>query len=172
MDTSLPAGQNRLLLSLPIDEQARLRSRFETVDLEFRKNLAGPDRPAQHVYFVDRGLISLVKPMQDGAAVEVGLIGREGFVGVAVVLGDVTSTVEQMVQVAGSGRRMGVAEFRAQMAQCPVLSARLLLYAQAVLAQISQTAACNGRHTVQERLARWLLMASDRIESDRLPLSH
>src|SRR5258708_19040657 len=114
MDTKPSAGQNRLLLSLPTAERTRLERKLETVDLEFRKNLAGPDHPAQHVYFVDRGMISLVKPMQDGAAVEVGLIGREGFVGVAVVLGDVTSTVEQMVQAAGSARRMGAAEFRAE----------------------------------------------------------
>lgn len=172
MDTPLSAGQNRLLLSLPNDERSRFESRLETVDLEFRRSLAGPDEPPRHVYFVDRGMISLVKPMQDGAAVEVGLIGREGFVGINVLLGDATTTVEQMVQVPGIARRMGVAEFRAQIGQCPVLSSRLLLYAQALLTQIYQTAACNGRHNLQERLARWLLMTSDRIDSDAMPLRH
>src|SRR3954466_14751363 len=102
MAPSSSREQNQLLLSLPPDEQKWVESKLETVTLEFRKILAGPNQPTRHVYFVDNGMISLEKPMQDGAAVEVGLIGREGFAGVNVLLGDLTSPVEQMVQAAGS----------------------------------------------------------------------
>src|SRR4051812_11428657 len=99
-------------------------------DLHSRKILAGPNLPTRHVYFVDNGMISLAKPMQDGAAVEVGLIGREGFVGANVLLGDLTSPVEQMVQGAGSARRIPTAAFQSEMVKCPTLLARLQLYAQ------------------------------------------
>jgi len=164
--------QNHLLLSLPKNELSRLMPKLEPVEMTFRQILSPAEKPAEHVYFPQRGMVSLVKPMQDGALVEVGLVGREGFVGVAAVLGSDSHAVEQMVQIAGAALRIGVHPLREELARSPVLSARLLRYAQALFAQISQTAACNGRHTVQERLARWLLMARDRIDNNVVPLSH
>jgi CRP-like cAMP-binding protein len=163
---------NHLLLSLPQDEFTRLAPKLEPVELTFRQILAPATKPTEHVYFPQAGMVSLVKPMQDGALVEVGLVGREGFVGIAAVLGGDSHAVEQMVQIAGTALRISVNPLRKELARSPVLSARLFRYAQALFAQVSQTAACNGRHTVQERLARWLLMARDRIDNDIVPLSH
>src|SRR3954468_18803950 len=132
MNKSVSPEQNQLLLSLPPDEQKWVESKLETFTLEFRKILAGPNQPSRHVFFVEGGMFSLVKPMQDGAAVEVGLIGREGFVGVNVLLGDITSPVEQMVQAAGSARRITTADFQSEMVKCPTLLARLQLFAQTI----------------------------------------
>jgi CRP-like cAMP-binding protein len=117
-------------------------------------------------------MVSLVRPMSDGTMAEVGIVGREGFVGLAVVLGGDRGGIQGMVLIPGSALAIPTAALRKEVDQCPVLAARLLRYSEALLIQISQTAACNGRHTIQERLARWLLMARDRIDDDDIPLSH
>jgi CRP-like cAMP-binding protein len=117
-------------------------------------------------------MVSLVHPLRDGTQIEVGVIGREGFVGVAVLLGANSSPVEAMVQIPGSALRMRTTAFRAQVARIKPFSDAAHRYAQALHVQVSQTAACNGRHVLQERLARWLLTARDGADSDELPLSH
>jgi CRP-like cAMP-binding protein len=117
-------------------------------------------------------MVSLVKPMSDGTMVEVGIVGREGFVGLALVLGGNSGGIQEMVQIAGSALMIPSRTLLEEVERCPTLAARLLRYGQALLIQVSQTAACNGRHTIQERLARWLLMARDRIDDDAVPLSH
>jgi CRP-like cAMP-binding protein len=164
--------RNRLLASLPASEQARLRPILQQVDLPIDKVLARGDMPGGHVYFPERGIISMVRPMLDGAMVEVGVIGREGFVGIAAVLGGDIGTAEKMVQLPGSALSIPTGALRAQLNWCPVLRARLLRFAQALLTQVTQTAACNIRHSVQQRLSRWLLMASDRLDGDVVPLRH
>jgi CRP-like cAMP-binding protein len=163
---------NRILTALPPKELARLAPRLERVDLVVRQLLSKADTPIDYGYFPQKGVISLVRPMQDGAMVEVGLVGREGFVGLPAVLGGRTHTVEKMVQVQGSALRISARTLREELGNCPTLQAELLRYTQALLIQVSQTAACNGRHTIQERLARWLLMARDRTDDDVVPLSH
>src|SRR5690242_6124880 len=117
-------------------------------------------------------MVSLVHPLSDGTRIEVGVIGREGFVGAAVLLGANSSPIEAMVQIPGSALRMRATVFRAQVARIKPFSDAAHRYAQALHVQVSQTAACNGRHILQERLARWLLAARDRADSDELPLSH
>jgi CRP-like cAMP-binding protein len=163
---------NRILAALPPKELACLRPRLQPIDLAVRQLLSKADTPIDYGYFPQKGLISLVRPMRDGSMVEVGLVGREGFVGLAVVLGGRMHTVEKMVQVQGSALRISARALREELGNCPTLLAELLRYTQALLVQISQTAACNGRHTIQERLARWLLMARDRNDDDVVPLSH
>lgn len=159
--------QNRLLAPLPPGELARLSPKLEQIELPFRQIL-----PIGYAYFVQRGMISLLRPMLDGTKVEVGVVGREGFVGLGQVLGGSTGGIKDMVQIAGSALVMPSVALREELDRCPTLGAHLLRYGQALLIQISQTAACNGRHTVQERLARWLLMTWDRIDGDVVPLSH
>jgi len=117
-------------------------------------------------------MVSLVRPMSDGTMAEVGIVGRDGFVGLAAVLGGGTGGIQEMVQIAGPALAIPTAALLREIDRCPVFAARLLRYGEALLIQISQTAACNGRHTIQERLARWLLMARDRIDDDDVPLSH
>jgi len=158
MDTQPAVRQNQILLfASGSNERVRLERKLEPANLEFAKILSGPDLPAEHVYFVDRGMISLVKPMQDGAAVEVGLIGREGFVGVAAVLGSSIPTVDQMVQNAGAARRINYCPPPARDGSKPHSLGSAPYVRSALFAQVAQTAACNGRHSVHERLARWLL---------------
>jgi CRP-like cAMP-binding protein len=117
-------------------------------------------------------MISLVQSLEDGTTVEVGLIGREGFWGVPLLLGARSSPVEAMVQGAGQGLRMPAAALVAEATRNAEVRELLLRYAQALHTQVAQTAACNGRHSVQRRLARWLLEAATRLESDSLSLSH
>jgi CRP-like cAMP-binding protein len=163
---------NRLLSALPPKELARLRRYLEPVPLPLRLTLSKPGVSIDHVYFPQGGMVSLVQSLEDGAQIEVGVIGREGFVGTAVLLGADASPVEAMVQIAGSALRMHVSVFREQVLRSNPFSDILYRYAQVLHIQVSQSAACNGRHVLQERLARWLLTARDRADSDELPLSH
>ena len=116
-------------------------------------------------------MVSLVQPLQ-GGMIEVAMIGKEGFVGVPVLLGTDTSPLEAMVQIPGSALRIETSAFREQMGRSTALSSVLLRSAQALQVQASVSAACNGRHPLLERLARWLLMARDRAPGDELPLGH
>ena len=116
-------------------------------------------------------MISLVANMDDGMQAEVGVIGREGLLGVPIRLGVATSFVEDIVQVPGTALRMGAREFRHALEVKAPFRALLLRYNEAVQAQVMQTAACNGRHALEQRLARWLLMAHDRSARDEMPLT-
>jgi CRP-like cAMP-binding protein len=162
---------NRLLAALAPTDLDALRAQLEPVSLPHKQTLANPGAPIEHIYFPQEGMVSLVQPLQ-GAMIEVGVIGREGFVGVPVLLGAATSPLEAMVQIPGSALRIGASAFRQEAARSSSLSALLLRYAQALQVQVSLSAACNGRHPLPERLARWLLMAHDRAPADELPLSH
>ena len=110
--------------------------------------------------------------MGDGEAIEAGLVGRDGMVGVAVLLGASSAPNRCICQVEGDGWRMPVEAFRAAMAAGGPLHARLLRYTQAFLTQVGQTAGCNRAHPVEERCARWLLMVHDRVEGDQFHLTH
>jgi CRP-like cAMP-binding protein len=163
---------NRLLAGLPAKARAQLARHLEPVSLPRGQVLTKPGVRINYVYFPEGGMVSLVHPLTDGTQIEVGVIGSEGFVGVPVLLAADTSPVEAMVQIPGSALRMRATVFRQQVARIKSLSDAVHRYAQALHVQISQTAACNGRHLLQERLARWLLTARDRADSDELPLSH
>jgi CRP-like cAMP-binding protein len=163
---------NRLLRSLTADDLDPLRPHLHAVTLSHRQALSKPGTPIEDVYFVQDGMVSLVQPLENGAMIEVGMIGNEGFVGVPVLLGAETSPLETMVQIPGSALRMQVSAFRDELSRRSTLLGLLLRYTQALHIQVSLSAGCNGRHTLPERLARWLLMARDRASSDDLPLSH
>jgi CRP-like cAMP-binding protein len=167
-----PPITNRLLAALPAKELARLRPYLEPLPLPVRLILSKPGASVDYVHFPQSGMVSLVHTLSDGAQIEVGVIGREGFVGIPVLLGADTSPIEAMVQMPGTALRIQVSAFREQVLQNGSFSGLLYRYAQALHIQVAQTAACNGRHVLQERLARWLLTARDRAESDELPLSH
>jgi hypothetical protein len=128
--------------------------------------------PVDYIYLIQSGLVSLLRSMEDGATVEVGLVGRDGFAGLEIVLGSNTSRFQGVVQVGGSALRIRARMLREELARNHVLRNHLLDQAQALLVKISQTAACNSRHTVKQRLARWMLLASDYIGEDVLPVSH
>ena len=130
-----------------------------------------PGETIRHVYFPDASLVSLLTLADGHLALEVGLIGREGMVGIPLVLGHTASSVRALVQGAGSAMRMASAPFRKEFERNPPLQRELYRYTHTLMAQISQTAACNRFHLTEQRLARWLLMTHDRVKSDEFRMT-
>jgi CRP-like cAMP-binding protein len=117
-------------------------------------------------------MVSLIATLDDGKQVEVGILGREGLVGLPLVLGDDRSLVEARVQQEGTALRMDAADLRDGMGESAALRSQLNRYALAFQTQVTMSAACNAFHPVTERLARWLLIAHDRADGDRFPMTH
>jgi CRP-like cAMP-binding protein len=167
MPTSKPyIIQNRVLRALSAADLEQLQPRLERVELRAKAVVLVQDAPVESVYFIETGTVSIITTMLDGTRSEVGLVGPEGMVGLPVLLGTATSHLEGMVQVEGAALRLSGASFRMALNEMPALSVLLLRYVDAFHAQVVQTAACNGRHLIQQRLARWLLMTHDRTEGD------
>jgi CRP-like cAMP-binding protein len=162
---------NRLLDALPKGDLSRVVSHLEPVSLPVRRSLHAPGQPINDIYFLTEGMMSMVALLEDGASVEVGIVGSEGFVGIPALLGAVSMPQDAYMQIAGVGHRMPAAAMREEVERSPAFKEGLFRYAQFFLTQVSQTAACNARHPLEVRLARWLLMAHDRIGSDELPLT-
>ena len=123
------------------------------------------------VLFPESGIVSLITTLDDGEQVEVGVVGREGLIGLPLVFGDDRSLVEARVQVEGTALRLDAAALRDGMEESPALRDVLLRYALAFQAQVTLTAGCNARHPIEQRLARWLLIAHDRAEGDEFPMT-
>jgi CRP-like cAMP-binding protein len=134
--------------------------------------LHAPGEPIAAVHFSETGCVSMLAALEDGNDAEVGVIGSEGMVGLPVLLGADRDDIEAMVQCPGTALRMDAAAFRAELERTPALRTLLLRYALAHHGQGARTAACNGRHHTEQRLARWLLMAHDRAEGDDFPMTH
>src|SRR5437868_8253488 len=130
------------------------------------------DGDANYAYIVEEGLASVVLPMKDGGTVEVGVVGRDGVVGLPVLLGAGTMPGETFIQVEGSGYRIQALKLKEEFERPGALRIHLQKYVLANLAQNAQNAACNRLHTIGERLSRWLLTCHDRIQSDHMPLTH
>ena len=124
------------------------------------------------VLFPENGMVSLLATLDGGEQVEVGVVGREGLVGLPLVLGDDRSLVEARVQQEGAALRIGAAAFRAAMDESAALRGLLKRYALAFHAQVTLTAACNARHAIEHRLARWLLTAHDLAGADEFAMTH
>ena len=164
--------RNEILSALSAEDLGRLSPHLQPVDLPLKQTLIVPDEPLPHVYFPDRGVASMLALLEGGGSVEVGMIGRDGMVGIHVFLGADSVTQECVIQIPGAGWRMEVAAFRKAISQSPSLSTSLHRYVMTFMLQVSQTAACNAVHKLDERLARWLLMTHDRTDGDQLPLTH
>ncbi|QCO16816.1 Crp/Fnr family transcriptional regulator (plasmid) [Azospirillum brasilense] len=163
--------RNRLLATLSPEDFELLSPHLEAVELPFKQVLIVPYEPIRHVHFPDTGLSSFVALFEGGGSLEVGMIGRDGLIGMPILLGADTVAQECLMQIPGNGWRMEAEALRQAAARSPSLQTVLLRCVMAFLAQVSQTAACNGAHRLDERLARWLLMSHDRCEGDRLPLT-
>ena len=163
---------NRLLAALPADDLGRLWPRLEPVRLEAKQALVEPNRPVEHVQFVEAGLVSILAGTSGSGYVEVALVGCEGLVGLPVIFGVETSPHRAVVQAAGRALRMSAGDLQQAMEEIEALRTLLLRYAQAQMVQAAQGVACNGRHTIDGRLARWLLQAHDREDGDCIPLTH
>jgi CRP-like cAMP-binding protein len=153
-DSSPPVQRgNFLLASLPAATLAQIMPQLSHVAFDMRQGLYLPDTVIDAVYFPEAGMISLVSNLADGMRAEVGVIGREGVLGGSALSGVDTSFIEAMVQMPGSALRMSLADFRQEIEISPAFRAMLMRYNEALQAQIMQTAACNGRHALEQRLA-------------------
>jgi CRP-like cAMP-binding protein len=163
---------NSLLAVLPSAEYRHLLVGLEPVTLRLGDVLHEPAAPIRHVYFPVGCVVCLMTPVADHEAVEVGLVGYEGMVGIALLLGAGTSSVRAVVAASGPALRMEATRFRETLLQCQSLQQELHQYTYTMLAHARQTIACNCFHLSDARLARWLLMASDRAQSEQLFLTH
>jgi CRP-like cAMP-binding protein len=163
---------NRLLASLAKDDFDLLEPHLKSVGLELRKSLERPNRRIEAVYFPEGGFASVVAIQPNGKETEVGLIGREGMTGLPIVLGDDRSPHATYIQAPGKGRCITAAELRQATRTSPSLRDSLLKFVQAFGVQTAHTAICNVQSRLDIRLARWLLMAHDRIGEETLPITH
>ena len=162
---------NRLLAALPRKDYQGLLAGLEPVTLTYGEVLFEPGEPIRHVYFPNDSLVSLLTTVEGHEALEVGLVGGEGMVGISLALGTDIASVRALVQGTGTAMRMESARFHKEFEQCLALQRELYRHAHAMLAQARQTAACNRFHAVTARLARWLLMTRDRVGSDQFLLT-
>lgn len=165
-------GGNRLLAALSAGEVERLRPHLEHIALTRGRTLHRAQGPLDYVHFPESGIVSLIRPLKDGAAIEVGLVGREGMVGATLLLGADTAPLEAVAQMPGSAWRLPSSVLLETIGRNPAFKGSLNRFAQALLLQIYQSSVCNRRHTLEQRLARWLLMVRDRVDRDQLPLKH
>lgn len=171
MSANFGVPQNRLLAALPASEYERLAPHLQLVSLPIRQVLYEPNEPIKYVYFPIGSMVSLVSIMKDGSTIEVGLVGNEGMVGVPVILGGNITTTQAFVQVSDNALRMDADLLKSEFNRGGQLQLLLLRYTQALLTQVSQSAACNRFHTIEERLARWMLLVADAVESDEFMLT-
>src|ERR1700723_90866 len=163
--------RNRLLLALPPADLTRLMPGLEQIRCERSQILMDADSPLDHVFFPDTGVVSVVAVYADGSIIEMATIGREGCSGVQAILGAKRSSVQLLVQIPGGATRMSRATFTLAMQSMPSFRSLMDAYVQAFLEQVMVSVACNGAHSLKQRLARWLLMMRDRNDGDVLPIT-
>jgi CRP-like cAMP-binding protein len=163
---------NRVLASIPLKDYQRLHAQLQPVTLAFGQILYRPGKPIRHVYFPLDCLVSLLTAVDKRRELEVGMVGNEGMAGMPFILGMGVSGVRALVQGGGTALRMASGPFRLEFGRNLPLQQALYRYTYALMAQISQTAACNRFHDASARLARWLLMTRDRVGSNDFPLTH
>lgn len=170
-ESSPSSSQNRLLASLSRQELKRLLPKMERVELIPRNVLYEANRPIEHVYFPESGVVSLVSKMKDGITMEIATIGKEGMVGLPVFLGAASTPLEAFPQVPGRALRLRSSAFKGLVQSGNGLQRVLQSYTQALFTQLSQSVACNRLHSIEQRCARWLLATADRVEQRQFGLT-
>jgi CRP-like cAMP-binding protein len=163
--------RNRLLLALPSRNLKRLMPELERISCHRAQVLMDADGPLDHVFFPDSGVVSVVAVYADGSVIEMATIGREGCTDVQAVFGAKRSSVQLLVQIPGSASKISRAAFMRAVQSMPSFRSLMYAYVQAFLEQVMVSVACNGAHSLKQRLARWLLMMRDRSDSDVLPIT-
>jgi CRP-like cAMP-binding protein len=159
---------NRLLAALPAEVYGRLRPALKPVAFALGDVVYDTGGRMEHIYFPTTAVVSLIYTMEDGATAEMGLVGNEGVVGIALFMGGETTPNQAVAQVAGGAWRMKAQALLGEFRRGGPFQLALLRYTQALITQISQTAVCNRLHPVEKRLCRWLLLTRDRVPSDEL----
>ena len=163
---------NKILLSISDRDYSLLRPHLEHVSLPNHLVIHEAGGKLEFAYFPNRGLISLVVVMKNGKTAEAGIVGNEGFTGTLAAVGLSRSTLQAVIQITGDGFRVEVGALQNALESAPHLQLILSRYAAIRGMQVAQTAACNRLHGIEQRLARWLLMTQDRINSGSLPITH
>jgi CRP-like cAMP-binding protein len=164
--------QNHLLRRLASEQLDRLCPHLELVELPLRLVLQSRGQPVEFAYFPESAVASFIVPLTDGGSVEVGMVGREGMIGSGIVLGSDTAAHDAMIQIPGKALRISWGSLRDAIRQDADLQQHLLHYLPVFQFQIAQTAACNASHDVEQRCAKWILIARDKAGSDEFPLTH
>lgn len=164
--------KNRLLTAMKPGDFAALSPHLLLVELPRSQNLVFPERRIEHCWFIDEGIASLVATSSDGHETEAGIVGWEGMVDLAIILGADRSPLRCFMQVGGRGYRVPVALLRGRMDASSELRSLLNQYAYGCFVDVAETALANASFTVEERLARWLLMCADRLGRNHVPLTH
>lgn len=162
---------NQILQDLPYREAELVLPQLEFVRLGVHHMLHDTGDTLKSAWFVNSGMISILSVFPDGKSVEVGLVGKEGFVGLPLVAGFRTASTRAIAQIEASAFRIDSEKLAGLLRQCPTMERRLQQFSQIMAMQVTQLAACNRLHEVEERLARWLLMCADRIDSNSVPLT-
>jgi CRP-like cAMP-binding protein len=171
MDALSNWPRNRLLLALPARNLKRLMPELEHIRCQREQVFMDADSSLDHVFFPDSGVVSVVAVYADGSIIEMATIGREGCAGVQAAFGARSSSARLLVQIPGSAAKMSRAAFMRAMESMPSFRRLMLAYVQAFLEQVMVSVACNGAHSLKERLARWLLMMRDRCDEDALQIT-
>jgi len=168
----IPVPRNRLLAALPPAELGRLMPQLERIEIPAHHTLVAADSPIPAVHFPEEGAFHLLATLQAGDSAEAGVIGREGMVGLPLLLGVDSYPFEATTQAGGIVLRLDAAAFQEELERPSALRPLLMRYAMACFVQAAQTAACNVRHHLEHRLARWLLTADDRADGDPFSMTH
>src|ERR1700738_3114752 len=171
--SALSSGpDNRLLLALPSSDFQQLMPELEQIRCQREQILMDADSSLDYVFFPDSGVVSVVAVYADGSIIEMATVGREGCTGVQAIFGAKTSSVRLLVQIPGDAAKMSRAAFTRAMGSMPSFRSLMYAYVQAFLEQVLVSVACNGAHSLKQRLARWLLMMRDRGDDDALQITH
>lgn len=166
------ALKNHLLAALPEDEYARLKSKLEPISFKLGEVLYESGDKMDYLFFPTTTIISMLYVMENGATAEIGVVGNDGLIGNALFMGGDTTTSRAISQSAGEAYRMKAKDVKPEFALGGVFQQIVLRFTQALMTQISQTAVCNRLHAVEQQLCRWLLLSHDRLDSDKLVMTH
>ena len=169
--TDQPRPANKILAALPHEEFERLRPKLREVSFPVGETVYRPEEQIDHAYFVNHGIVSWLATLEDGNTVEAGVIGSEGLAGVAVILGANSTPNQGLAQSDVLASRISKSDLVAEFRRNGKLNSLILRFVHSMFTQVAQTAACNRLHTLDQRLARWLLMTDDRTDGSNLPLT-
>ncbi len=169
---SRPSLRNKLVARMGAQDWELLAPHLEPVSLKERQVIEVPGKPITHLHFIEIGVVSVVAVNAEDHRIEVGVIGNEGMTGVPLIMGDTKAQHSAYMQIPGNGYRIPAGPFAEALRKSAGLQSLMLKSAQAFMIQTAHTALANGRAKLEERLARWLLMAHDRMDTDAVPLTH
>ena len=170
--TASIALKNHLLAALPEEEFARLKSGLEPVSFKLGEVLYESGDKLEYAYFPTTAIISLLYIMENGSTAEIGVVGNDGVLGMALFMGGETTTSRAIIQSAGVAYRLRSKDLMEEFTLGGMFQKMLLRYSQALMTQISQTAVCNRLHSVEQQLCRWILLSHDRLETDEIVMTH